>query len=417
MAAEHEAPDRVSPRNGLIQQGYLASQGGRRRRHRYLTDFRSFWIPVLWAIVTTCLAYMLFISSRGGVNWQNVAIVWAVLALVPILVAFALSAFRRHSAPITAAVTVTAIVYVFSVALLSAMRLPVSYGGLAIASLPVILIMSYANLRFYRSARGRVGLLSFPGADKVSTMFGGGLTLISDSAEQIGEIDTLLIDGHEHHTREWAAFINDCYLSGVDIVPWSRFMEITQGTLDINSFEVHHIAYSPSQLLYARLKRVFDVLAVILTLPLSLLMGGLVALLILVRDGRPILFKQERLGYAGSVFTIYKFRTMRGKNNIGAATKSDSRVIPGLGLLRRSRLDELPQFYNILRGEMSLIGPRPEAIDLATWYEGIMPEYAHRLLILPGITGWAQVNYGYTSNPSEARQKLSYDLYYIKNIL
>jgi len=79
-------------------------------------------------------------------------------------------------------------------------------------------------------------------------------------------------------------------------------------------------------------------------------------------------------------------------------------------------LDELPQLFNVLVGDMSLIGPRPESIELARWYEREIPEYAHRLLVLPGLTGWAQVNSGYTSNPDEAKIKLSYDLYYIKHL-
>jgi lipopolysaccharide/colanic/teichoic acid biosynthesis glycosyltransferase len=100
----------------------------------------------------------------------------------------------------------------------------------------------------------------------------------------------------------------------------------------------------------------------------------------------------------------------------GATGDMDKRIIPGCGLIRRLRLDELPQLYNILIGNMSLIGPRPEAIDLVKWYRREIREWDYRTLILPGITGWAQVNSGYTSNPSEARVKLSYDLYYIKHL-
>src|SRR5690606_6606054 len=105
------------------------------------------------------------------------------------------------------------------------------------------------------------------------------------------------------------------------------------------------------------------------------------------------------------------------KNTAGGATgDDDKRIIPGCRLIRKLRLDELPQLYNIMIGDMSLIGPRPEAVDLVRWYRSEIPQWDYRMLVLPGITGWAQVNSGYTSNPEEARMKLAYDLYYIKHL-
>jgi lipopolysaccharide/colanic/teichoic acid biosynthesis glycosyltransferase len=134
----------------------------------------------------------------------------------------------------------------------------------------------------------------------------------------------------------------------------------------------------------------------------------------------PILFTQERMGYQGVPFTVYKFRTMAGDNGEDelddAITKSDDERITDLGrFLRRTRIDELPQIFNILRGEMSWIGPRPEAAVLSKWYESELAFYRYRHIVRPGITGWAQVNQGHVAQVGEVLEKLHYDFYYIKH--
>jgi lipopolysaccharide/colanic/teichoic acid biosynthesis glycosyltransferase len=135
----------------------------------------------------------------------------------------------------------------------------------------------------------------------------------------------------------------------------------------------------------------------------------------------PVLFRQGRTGYRGEVFTVYKFRTMRHDAEAGDALESaitrpgDERITEVGRFLRRSRLDELPQLINILRGEMSLIGPRPEAEVLARWYEAELPFYRYRHIVRPGISGWAQVNQGHVAAVDDVLDKLHYDFYYIKN--
>jgi lipopolysaccharide/colanic/teichoic acid biosynthesis glycosyltransferase len=139
----------------------------------------------------------------------------------------------------------------------------------------------------------------------------------------------------------------------------------------------------------------------------------------------PALFRQERVGYRGKTFTLYKIRTMRTEpappadpeaSRRAAMTQVGDPRITRLGqFLRRSRLDELPQLLNIVRGEMSLIGPRPEARALSNWYEREIPFYHYRHIIKPGVTGWAQVNQGHVVDVSDTREKLHLDFYYVKN--
>ena len=168
---------------------------------------------------------------------------------------------------------------------------------------------------------------------------------------------------------------------------------------------------------YHRWKRGFDVAAVVLFSPAILLMCLFVSLIVLVTSGRPILFRQMRVGKGGEPFEIVKFRTMRvdaEKKGPTFAEVDDDRTTPLGAWLRRYRLDELPQFWNVLRGEMSIIGPRPEQQEFADVFSSRLKLYPHRHAVLPGITGWAQVNYGYASDMTETTHKLSFDLYYVK---
>jgi len=166
-------------------------------------------------------------------------------------------------------------------------------------------------------------------------------------------------------------------------------------------------------------KRLTDVIVAATMLVVLAPVMVFAALLVLVTDGRPILYVQERTGQGGRPYRIRKFRTMRrDAEELGAAwaTDRDPRVLPVGRFLRRSRLDELPQLWNVLRGDMSLVGPRPERDVFLRELKARWPLFALRELAKPGLSGWAQLKYGYGSTIEEQGRKLEYDLYYIKNI-
>ena len=170
---------------------------------------------------------------------------------------------------------------------------------------------------------------------------------------------------------------------------------------------------------YHYLKRLFDVVAaataIIICSPLLIL----VPLLIWMEDGRPVFFRQERVGRDGRRFILLKFRTMRQRVDEGHediyTRKGDHRVTSVGRWLRKFRIDELPQLWNAFKGDISLIGPRPEWSKCAERYEQTIPFYHFRHLVKPGITGWAQVNYPYGESDEDAVEKLKYDLYYIRH--
>lgn len=172
----------------------------------------------------------------------------------------------------------------------------------------------------------------------------------------------------------------------------------------------------PSQSLLT-LKRLIDVLVSALALPIAVPIMLLAFIATWFSSKGPVLFKQQRVGFNGKVFTIYKIRTMV-HNPVGYNTptiKGDARITKVGKILRKTKIDEFPQFLNVLKGEMSLIGPRPEKKDIVDRFEAENIFYKYRHIVKPGITGWAQVNYP-TATPEETLQKLEYDLYYINHI-
>jgi exopolysaccharide biosynthesis polyprenyl glycosylphosphotransferase len=169
---------------------------------------------------------------------------------------------------------------------------------------------------------------------------------------------------------------------------------------------------------YHYLKRLFDVVASLTALIICVPIFVLVALLIRIQDGSPVFFRQERVGRDGRRFILFKFRTMRPSDEADddIYTRKDDRRVTAAGRwLRKLRLDELPQLWNALKGDISLIGPRPEWSKCAERYEQTIPFYHFRHLVKPGITGWAQVNYPYGESDEDAVEKLKYDLYYIRH--
>jgi lipopolysaccharide/colanic/teichoic acid biosynthesis glycosyltransferase len=184
-------------------------------------------------------------------------------------------------------------------------------------------------------------------------------------------------------------------------------------TLALNgTFKADH------QSVYGKIKVLIDIALctslLIILLPVMLA----VALAIKLDDGGPILFTQPRVGRFERLFTVYKFRSMRFSNGgEGSAytTKGDARITRVGRILRITRLDELPQLWNVIKGDMSLIGPRAEWSKLIKEYEKEIPLYHLRHMVKPGITGWAQVNYGYGTGLRDTKEKLQYDLYYIKH--
>lgn len=211
--------------------------------------------------------------------------------------------------------------------------------------------------------------------------------------------------------------------SGVLVQEGGEVYESVTGKVPMESLHLSWLLFSPGfrvsspLLLY---KRIASLIVSAIALVLSLPIMALIALAIRLDSAGPAIFRQKRVGAAGKIFTLYKFRTMFDgadqNGNHSPAELTDDRVTRVGKLLRRSHLDELPQFFNILRGDMHFIGPRPFVLDQEQACIEKIPYYRQRWVIKPGATGWAQVNRGYNATIDDNKEKLSYDLFYIKNI-
>lgn len=230
----------------------------------------------------------------------------------------------------------------------------------------------------------------------------------------------LIADLHFDHTPDWERFLAEAAISGTPVYHYKQVWEAVSGKVQIEHISENNFGALIPGLAYRKAKRIIDFCTSLLLLPLlsPILIG--VALLIRLDSPGPALFLQRRMGYRGKFFNVIKFRTMtvaeNGEDAAQSITASNDQRVTRLGrFLRRSRIDELPQILNIIAGDMSWIGPRPEAIGLSRHYETKLPFYRYRHIVRPGITGWAQVNQGHVTDLDQIDEKLQYDFYYIKN--
>jgi sugar transferase (PEP-CTERM system associated) len=215
----------------------------------------------------------------------------------------------------------------------------------------------------------------------------------------------------------------ECRLRGIRVEDWPAFYEKATGKILVTAMRPSWLIFSDGFVKTPRTeiaKRLFDVSASLLGVILSAPLMVIAAIAIKLESPGPVLYRQPRLGKNGCVFILNKFRSMRrdAEKETGPiwSTEHDPRVTRIGAMLRRTRVDELPQLFNVLFGQMSFIGPRPERPEFVEKLQEQIPYYMERLAVKPGITGWAQVKYRYGSSIEDAVEKLQYDLYYIKNL-
>lgn len=243
-------------------------------------------------------------------------------------------------------------------------------------------------------------------------------TLLKQPNLEDRRYDAVIADLHSPMPAEWQRFLAECTLSRVPVYNSRQFIEQVTGRvrLDYISENIYGTLY-PSPI-YELVKRVIEILLVLITAPFWLPIIAITAIIIKLESPGGIFFTQKRVGLGNRDFTVYKLRSMcQDSERSGAqfAQANDMRVTRVGKFIRKTRIDELPQFFNILKGDMSLIGPRPEQRTFVEQFEKEIPFYAYRHVVRPGITGWAQVTQGYAADADETRIKLEHDFYYIKN--
>jgi lipopolysaccharide/colanic/teichoic acid biosynthesis glycosyltransferase len=299
-------------------------------------------------------------------------------------------------------------------------RLPYDRVALAAGFFLHVLWLYLLYVAAERRVRTRIAVVPFGGTDRLLSIRGVEWILLT--RPQLGDsggCEGIVADFGADIPDEWEAFLADAALAGRIVYQHKQLGESLTGRVELERLSENSFGSLVPARGYFYLKAFIDIASALFVLPIAIpLMLAIAAAIRLDGDG-PIIFRQQRVGYGGRRIIVYKFRTMRSAPEIddrrAAMTADDDDRVTQVGRrLRKLRLDELPQILNIIRGEMSWIGPRPEVEVLSTWYTKELPFYRYRHVVKPGISGWAQVNQGHVAEVDEVHRKLQYDFYYIK---
>jgi lipopolysaccharide/colanic/teichoic acid biosynthesis glycosyltransferase len=271
-----------------------------------------------------------------------------------------------------------------------------------------------------RKVRRRIAIVPFGRIERLTEIRGvDWLVLKRPRLEDTRASNAIVADFRAELPGEWEAFLADAALAGRIVYQVKQLSESLTGRVELEQLSENSFGSLLPARGYFYLKGMADFLFAVLLLPLVLPLMGMIAIAIRLESKGSALFRQTRVGHAGRAITIYKFRTMRpgeaeDERTAAITRDGDDRITRVGKWLRKLRIDELPQIFNILKWQMSWIGPRPEAEVLSIWYTSEIPFYRYRHVVKPGISGWAQVNQGHVAAVDEVHRKLQYDFYYIK---
>lgn len=310
----------------------------------------------------------------------------------------------------------------YGIALAALLALRVDYSRLFLSISFVMAVTGAFLIRFHLAKATALRFLYVPAGNMdvvAQTSHVEWIPLLTPEVPKMRRA-AIVADLRYDHPDQWERMLAEAAIQGHAVYHVKQISESLTGTVSIDHLSENSFGSLMPNLAYVKFKRVLDIFGVLFTLPVLIPFFMVIGLAIRLDSPGPIFFLQKRMGFRGKPFTVIKFRTMRTRaENAGrddCVTQDEDDRITRLGrLLRRTRLDELPQAINVLRGEMSWIGPRPEAVPLSEWYEQEIPHYRYRHIVRPGISGWAQVNQGHVADLHSVNLKLNYDFFYIKN--
>ena len=323
---------------------------------------------------------------------------------------------RRSSVILPAALTGHGVAVVWFVLT----RFPYDRIALAVGFLLHISWLYLLYIYAERRLRRRIAVVPYGATDGLSQIPGVDWHILKrPQLHDTRSCDAIVADFRADLPDEWERFLADAALAGRSVYQVKQLSESLTGRVELQHLSENSFGSLLPARGYFYFKGLADFAVALLLLPLALPIMAVVAAAVRIDSAGPVLFRQRRVGHAGRPITVYKFRTMRQvavtDERSSAMTRSDDHRITRVGrILRKLRIDEVPQIINILKWEMSWIGPRPEAQVLSVWYTSEIPFYRYRHVVKPGISGWAQVNQGHVAEVKDVHEKLHYDFYYIK---
>ncbi|WP_426397426.1 sugar transferase [Ralstonia sp. R-29] len=384
------------------------------------------WAALGLLLLGLCLVLAEFANQAGYVtSIFRRTLLWSA---VPYLLAFVLLHRSLHLPTmegnsligVAATLPFAALLFVFA-----AFHVEYSRGAVLVAYLITLSWIWFGYRRFVRNYVPVFGytdtaaltqleqVLAMPGAAPASPSRFQRITSLADAVH----CDGLMLDRNATADPERTRALAQFKLSHVRMYSVERIGEMLTGRVGLAHIDENFLDDYAAHYFYSFIKRAVDLAVVLCTAPLALPVGLVVAAAIRLESPGPALFRQARVGLFGKSFTMLKFRSMSLDTAAPAqfAARHDPRVTRIGRVIRKYRLDEIPQLWNVLLGHMSLIGPRPEQVPMVDEFAQTIPYYPYRHLVRPGLSGWAQVQQGYVGTHEETVTKLSYDLYYIKH--
>jgi lipopolysaccharide/colanic/teichoic acid biosynthesis glycosyltransferase len=299
-------------------------------------------------------------------------------------------------------------------------RFPYDRVGLAAGFLLHVSWLYVLYIFAERKIRRRIAIVPFGSVETLLAIDGVDWRMLKrPNLHDARACHALVADFSAKLPDEWEAFLADAALAGRIVYQVKQLSESLTGKVELEHLSENSFGSLLPARGYFYLKSLLDGIFALAVLPIVVPLMLAIGLVIRLDSAGPALFRQRRIGHAGQPITIYKFRTMRTVDVTGdrqqlITNAADDRITRVGRVLRTLRIDELPQIINILKWEMSWIGPRPEAGLLSDWYTKEIPFYRYRHVVKPGISGWAQVNQGHVDTVEDVHRKLQYDFYYIK---
>ncbi len=238
-----------------------------------------------------------------------------------------------------------------------------------------------------------------------------------ETLTESGTINTIVVPRHLKQDRAMANLLYTLFSKGTEVHDLTNFYETVMGKVPLNELEetwfLENLFFQDAFSLF--FKRLTDFIFIIILTAIAIPLVPIIAIAVAATSRGSVILTQTRIGKNGKPYNHYKFRTMHVSEKNAWLDEDAKRITPVGTFLRRTHLDELPQVINVLRGDLSLVGPRPDFVDFYEKLKDVIPYYSIRTIVKPGLTGWAQVNFPATVSVEETKERLSYDLYYLKN--